>query len=200
MKIEQRGKPPFTVMSHELTVIRAHPARFDTFIEAMASIIDLTDRGRNIEGPIVIEPPLIRDVDGFIVFATSRKEDADILRQIDNEHIAIHQLEVVEHPYIHVIPEARGFCIECRKRVDRPSLKSHLSKQELDYQHQANNIATALITQSFLKGEIGSPEAQKRLLAKRVEILIVDCGEDIIRFLSEELKLDVNELEINLDQ
>jgi len=94
MKIEQRGTPPYTIMSSGIPSIpEGHPGYRDDFLGALEVIFDLTDGGLDGPGPQQTKPERIIDSKGVVVFSADNPDDIGLLRQIDG--VGFHEMELI---------------------------------------------------------------------------------------------------------
>ena len=84
MKIEQRGTPPYIIMSAGIPEIpEGHPGYRDDFGGALEVIFYLTGAGLDGPGPQQTKPERIIDSKGNVVFSADNPNDIKLLRQID---------------------------------------------------------------------------------------------------------------------
>ncbi len=81
--VEQRGTPPYIVISAETTEIPGHHMIRDTFIGALRQFFDLAEAGYYTKGPYETLGARVVDSHGNVIFSTDRPADLELLKQID---------------------------------------------------------------------------------------------------------------------
>jgi len=100
MKVEQRGVPPYTVLSADLATEKGrsagHSCSAANFTKAIEIVFSLTDGGLSLGDPKwVIESERIVDSNGDVVFSAGNQNDLALLKQIDESQGGLDGLETI---------------------------------------------------------------------------------------------------------